>query len=85
MSANLEPDPNQRSIEALDKYATDRWDTVLHYMVGSSHQTGISSDAVRVLVGSNLMAHSEDGGSNEHAITSAGFQFLLMDTPSQVI
>jgi len=28
-----EPDPNQRGIPFLDKYAQERWDTVLHFMV----------------------------------------------------
>lgn len=33
MSALLDKDPNHRSIAFLDKYAQERWDTVLHYMV----------------------------------------------------
>ena len=28
-----DPDPNQRGIAFLDKYAQERWDTVLHFMV----------------------------------------------------
>ena len=32
------------------RYATERWETVLHYMVASSQQGGISADAVRTLL-----------------------------------
>ena len=49
------PDPNQRSVEALDTYALERWECVLHYMVGSSQQEGIAMDAVRLLLHSGLM------------------------------
>ena len=33
ISGYLEEDPNKRSIPYLDQYSTERWDTVLHYMV----------------------------------------------------
>ena len=33
MSAYLEPDPKGRDVTFLDQYATERWETVLHYMV----------------------------------------------------
>ena len=42
MSAYLEEDPRGRDIAFLDNYATERWETVLHYMVASSQQAGIS-------------------------------------------
>ena len=29
----------------MRRYATERWETVLHYMVASSQQGGISADA----------------------------------------
>ena len=54
MSAYLEPDPRARDAAFLDQYATERWETVLHYMVASSQQGGISADAVRTL----LQVHS---------------------------
>ncbi len=37
MQAMTEADPNRRDISYLDQYAQDRWNTVLHYMVGSLH------------------------------------------------
>ncbi len=52
-------------------------------MVGSQQQQeGISVDAVQVLTEANLIV--QDGGSGDVSITRSGFQFLLMDTPSQV-
>ncbi len=81
MSVMPDIDPNRRDIAYLDQYASERWDTVLHYMVGSSHQTGVSVDAVKLLLSSGLMLSDEEGNN---FITKAGFQFLLMETSSQV-
>ena len=50
MSAYLEEDPRGRDIDFLDNYAAERWETVLHYMVASSQQAGISQDAVHTLL-----------------------------------
>lgn len=44
--------------------------------------TGISADAVRILLHAGLMNRDEEDGSP--IITQAGFQFLLLDTASQV-
>lgn len=55
MSAQLEPDTKPRDISYLDNYAMERWECVLHYMVGSQAQEGISADAVRILLHANLM------------------------------
>ena len=67
----------------LDQYAQERWDTVLHYLVGSSQQSGVSLDAVKILLHSGLMT-TDPNDSSQHHITKAGFQFLLMETSSQV-
>ena len=83
MSAYLEPDPRARDVEFLDQYATERWDTVLHYMVASTQQAGISADAVRTLLQAGLMSPDESQ-DNSPVITRAGFQFLLMERSSQV-
>ena len=50
MSAYLEEDPRARDITFLDTYAAERWETVLHYMVASSQQAGISEDASNTLL-----------------------------------
>lgn len=80
----IEPDPYARDMAYLDQYAQERWNTVLHYMVGSKREEGISVDAVRILVCSNLVVLPEGGEVTAPSITRSGFQFLLMDTPSQV-
>ncbi|XP_054277744.1 general transcription factor IIH subunit 4 [Macrosteles quadrilineatus] len=82
LSTQLETDPKYRDIGYLDKYALERWECVLHYMVGSQQQEGISADAVRILLHAGLMKRDEDDGSP--VITREGFQFLLLDTPAQV-
>ena len=40
----------------LDNYAAERWETVLHYMVASSQQAGISEDAVTTLLQVRLVS-----------------------------
>lgn len=81
-------DAKSRDISFLDTYAMSRWNCLLHYMVDSnaskgSEMEGISVDAVRIILHANLMVRSEqDGGTC--SLTSQGFQFLLMETQSQV-
>ncbi|XP_023290577.1 general transcription factor IIH subunit 4 isoform X2 [Orussus abietinus] len=87
MSNQLETDSKPRDVAFLDSYALERWECVLHYMVGSQQQEGkkyneIRSDAVRILLHAGLMKRDEEDGSP--VITQAGFQFLLLDTASQV-
>lgn len=55
MSSALETDKNARDINFLDSYSSERWECVLHYMVGSQQQEGISADAVRILLHAGLM------------------------------
>lgn len=83
MAPLIEADPNKRDISYLDQYAQERWDTVLHYLVGSSQQSGVSLDAVKILLHSGLMT-KDPNDPTQHLITKAGFQFLLMETSSQV-
>ena len=83
MSAYLEHDPKGRDVSFLDQYANERWETVLHYMVASSQQGGISADAVRTLLQAGLMCPDERQ-DNAPVITRSGFQFLLMERASQV-
>lgn len=84
----IECDVRIRDIHFLDQYAIARWRSLLHYMVGNHQDSGfnqqaefeISPDAVRILLQANLMKREESGIS----ITRQGFQFLLLDTYSQV-
>ncbi|PSN55058.1 General transcription factor IIH subunit 4 [Blattella germanica] len=82
MSGQLESDSKPRDVPYLDSYAIERWECVLHYMVGSQQQEGISADAVRILLHAGLMKRDEEDGSA--VITREGFQFLLLDTGAQV-
>lgn len=40
MSNQLETDSKPRDVAFLDSYALERWECVLHYMVGSQQQEG---------------------------------------------
>lgn len=81
MSSALEADSKARDVSFLDAYSQERWECVLHYMVGSQQQEGISVDAVRILLHAGLMKRDDDGSS---VITRQGFQFLLLDRQAQV-
>lgn len=83
MSASLDADPHQRDLDFLDKYAMDRWESVLQFLVQPGRgPKAISRDAMRTLLHAGLIESS--GESDNMQITSSGFQFLLLDTASQV-
>ncbi|PCH42362.1 transcription factor Tfb2 [Wolfiporia cocos MD-104 SS10] len=72
------------SIDTLDAYALERWETILHYMVSSG--TGQfparpSKEVLFLLQRSGLMT-SMHGGALQ--ITSSGFQFLLHSPHAQL-
>ncbi|XP_070582185.1 general transcription factor IIH subunit 4-like [Ptychodera flava] len=81
-AGHLGPDKYARDVQFLDTYALERWECVLHFLVGSKGVDKVSSEVALVLTNSGLMKVSEDSGNP--VISQAGFQFLLMDTPSQV-
>ena len=77
----LEPDKKPKTVEFLDSYAKERWECLLQYMVqGNSDSDKVSPDIANLLLQSGMINKS----GNEHAITSVGFQFLLLDAPSQI-
>ncbi|XP_049606446.1 general transcription factor IIH subunit 4 [Syngnathus scovelli] len=78
--SSLGPDRHARDIESLDRYAVERWEVILHFMVGSP-SAAVSQDLAQLLTQAGLMK-SEAGEAP--SITSAGFQFLLLDTASQL-
>ncbi|XP_061615985.1 general transcription factor IIH subunit 4 isoform X2 [Phyllopteryx taeniolatus] len=78
--SSLGPDRHARDIESLDRYAMERWEVILHFMVGSP-SAAVSQDLAQLLTQAGLMK-SEAGEAP--SITSAGFQFLLLDTASQL-
>ncbi|XP_013394189.1 general transcription factor IIH subunit 4 [Lingula anatina] len=82
-SAILEPDKYAKDIPFLDSYAMERWECVLHFMVASKEAvSGVSRDVVDILLHGDLMRVDES--DSQPMITASGFQFLLMDTASQV-
>lgn len=72
------------SVEALDTYALERWETILHYMVSSGSgrfPTRPSQGVLLLLQRSGLMT-SINGSALQ--ITSSGFQFLLHSPHAQL-
>uniref|UniRef100_A0A8C3RLF8 General transcription factor IIH subunit 4 n=1 Tax=Chelydra serpentina TaxID=8475 RepID=A0A8C3RLF8_CHESE len=80
-TSQLGPDKHARDVPSLDKYAEERWEVILHFMVGSP-SAAVSQDLAQLLSQAGLMKSSEPG--EPPCITSAGFQFLLLDTSSQL-
>ena len=77
----LEPDKKPKTVEFLDNYANERWECLLQFMVqGDSDSDKVSPDIANLLLQSGMI--NQQG--NEHVITSSGFQFLLLDTPTQI-
>lgn len=68
----------------LEAYPLDRWEQILHFMVGLRDEEfkGVSTDTRQALVHSKLIKF--EANDPMPYITSDGFQFLLMDTKSQI-
>uniref|UniRef100_UPI00398F5864 general transcription factor IIH subunit 4 n=1 Tax=Pristiophorus japonicus TaxID=55135 RepID=UPI00398F5864 len=79
-TSQLGPDKHARDITSLDKYALERWEVILHFMVGSP-SAAVSQDLAQLLIQAGLM---KSEAAEAPCITSAGFQFLLLDTCSQL-
>ncbi|EIM21527.1 transcription factor Tfb2 [Wallemia mellicola] len=67
------------TIEQLDTFATQQWELILHYMVGSYNSTP-SKGVLFLLEKSNLIYTA----NKQHRISSKGFQFLLEDVQVQL-
>ncbi|XP_033122552.1 general transcription factor IIH subunit 4-like [Anneissia japonica] len=78
----LGSDKHAKDIQFLDSYAKERWECILHFLVDSRGVDGLSKDIATVVTSSGLMKMHEN--EPRPVITPAGFQFLLLDTPSQV-
>lgn len=55
MKLPAEEDPKAKDVAFLDEYALERWECVLHYMVGSHQPERLSDDALRILYHAGLM------------------------------
>ncbi|KAJ3555340.1 hypothetical protein NM688_g2633 [Phlebia brevispora] len=72
------------SIETLDAFALERWETILHYMVSSGagrNPTRPSQGVLFLLQRSGLMSGVQNSSLQ---ITSLGFQFLLHTPHAQL-
>ncbi|KAJ3275691.1 RNA polymerase II transcription factor B 52 kDa subunit [Borealophlyctis nickersoniae] len=77
------PDKRLVTIDFLDKYASEAWEKVLHYLVGTLQ--GNSSGTVRKIMSlAGLKMETDSHSSDRSHITSRGFQFLLLDVHTQV-
>ncbi|CAL1716128.1 unnamed protein product [Somion occarium] len=72
------------SVEKLDAYALERWETILHYMVssGSGRYPAKPSQGVLLLLQRSGLMTSPHGAALQ--ITSSGFQFLLYSPHTQL-
>lgn len=78
-------DKNAVDVAFLDQYARTKWETILHYMVGSENSSTPREPVLYLLRRSNLMQPRGVSGSNGGLnITSRGFQFLLEDVNTQL-
>eukprot|EP01113_Clastostelium_recurvatum_P007916 TRINITY_DN13706_c0_g1_i1.p1 TRINITY_DN13706_c0_g1~~TRINITY_DN13706_c0_g1_i1.p1 ORF type:complete len:483 (-),score=103.52 TRINITY_DN13706_c0_g1_i1:46-1494(-) len=80
----LEPDEHPPSLEFLEKYAQQSWDSVLQWMVGGTPSTvsySPSTRLVNLLLNAGLMMTGDDGDPH---ITNQGFKFLLKDINTQM-
>jgi len=77
-------DKNRVDVAFLDKYATEQWESILHFMVGNEvqPQQRPSDGVVRLLLHGKLM--EKPRSSIEPVITQLGFSFLLQDVNAQV-
>ncbi|KAK6543252.1 RNA polymerase II transcription factor B 52 kDa subunit, variant 2 [Orbilia ellipsospora] len=77
-------DKNKVDISFLDKYATEQWESILHFMVGNEVPSSRrpSEGVVRLLLHGKLMEQTR--ASSEAVITQLGFSFLLQEANAQV-
>ncbi|XP_062905909.1 general transcription factor IIH subunit 4-like [Mobula hypostoma] len=79
-TSQLGPDKHARDIPSLDKYTMEWWEVILHFMVGSP-SAAVSQDLAQLLIQARLMKSER---MEAPCITSAAFQFLLLDISSQL-
>jgi transcription initiation factor TFIIH subunit 4 len=74
-------DVHKVDIPFLDKYAANKWETILHFMVGTDLDELPSPGVLTLLTHSKLM---EGKTPKTMTITNEGFQFLLQDVNAQL-
>ncbi|RLV95432.1 RNA polymerase II transcription factor B subunit 2 [Spathaspora sp. JA1] len=76
-------DKHQVDVAFLDSFASQKWETVLHFMVGTESTITPSTSVLSLLKLGGLMEGSGKSASNLK-ITNTGFQFLLQDVNAQI-
>lgn len=66
----------------LERYARSRWDSVLHFMVGSTAVKEPPQSVVEILLRTKLMQQSVD--KRAYHITDTGYEFMLKDIHVQM-
>ncbi|XP_033929466.1 general transcription factor IIH subunit 4 isoform X2 [Melopsittacus undulatus] len=61
-TSQLGPDRHARDVQALDRYAEERWEVILHFMVGSP-SAAVSQDLAQLLIQAGLMKSTCGGQS----------------------
>ncbi|TDH73745.1 hypothetical protein CCR75_003835 [Bremia lactucae] len=80
----LPKDPeNMFAAVHLEQYARARWDSVLHYMVGSTAVQEPPQSVVDILLRTKLLQASESDSRALH-ITDTGYEFMLKDIHVQM-
>lgn len=74
------PDKHQVDVKFLDAFASQKWETILHFMVGTELSTIPSKSVLSLLKSGGLM----EGSGKSMKITNIGFQFLLQDVNAQI-
>ncbi|CCH61469.1 hypothetical protein TBLA_0E04140 [Henningerozyma blattae CBS 6284] len=78
----VDNDRDAVKVSMLEEYSTKKWETILHFMVGTPLATTPSENVLNLLKHSKLMEENEE--TNEFKITNEGFQFLLQESNSQI-
>lgn len=69
-------------MKLLDEYSANKWETILHFMVGTPMSEIPSNNVLNLLKHSRLM--EEVDSTAEFKITNEGFQFLLQELSAQI-
>lgn len=67
-------------LKFLDAFALQKWESILHFMVGTESARTPSKLVLSLLRSGGLM----EGSTHNLAITNTGFQFLLQDVNAQI-
>lgn len=70
----LGPDRHARDIKSLDQYAMERWEVILHFMVGSSCAV-VSQDLAQLLIQAGLMKRYTHRNGTSAFISAFFFNF----------